>query len=316
MSKGQASAQSVAALMYKTFDKALDDGNVDAYRILKVFNELKKKNPDIRLVLSDDLTSCYWADTYSSLVMGPEHIAIQDSGTFCHELGHCLYDSILDGELPTGWNEIVSRARHISSSGTELHETLDLLNNVYYKNRATARQNYTQSVMNSLGVTLEQYEKQWADYYRQVLSGLSNEKQVKARLAELGLNNELIDEITSNGIEPKKIAENYINNEINKEFSRIDLISYGEYGTISDIIASVFNGKKRDSFLRPLNYTYSHSAEYYRNGENYAFHEIIANFTQLKLCGNNFALAKLKSVFGEEFYNVLEETFNKFCDYK
>lgn len=41
-----------------------------------------------------------------------------------------------------------------------------------------------------------------------------------------------------------------------------------------------------------------------------AFHEMIANFTDMKLEGNSQALSELRDVFGDDFYNWLNYAFN------
>ena len=44
------------------------------------------------------------------------------------------------------------------------------------------------------------------------------------------------------------------------------------------------------------------------------FDEIIANFTQVKMSGNTKALRKIRDIFGDEFYLLLEDTFNKLLE--
>ena len=57
-----------------------------------------------------------------------------------------------------------------------------------------------------------------------------------------------------------------------------------------------------------------HAKEYYAKNKKLSFHEIIANFTQLKMSGNTKALNELRNIFGDEFYLALEDTFNKLLE--
>ena len=303
-------------LMYNTFDKAMDNGNIEAYYILKTFVELKNQNPNLKIVIGND-SRCYWDNSsYKAIVIGREHVEMQDSGTICHELGHCLYDSILGGKLPDNWNHIVKRAKKISSNGNEMDSVCASLRYRHISTYDDSLQILSKDIHDSVGLTLKEYQKQLADQYSNQLKGLK-ESEVRKMLTAIGLNKEDIDEIISKGIDPLKIAEVDLSNRAMKIYEKINRTQYPQYCAISDMIDAVYKGKKRDLKGKPIYLTYQHGAEYYKiHPKNGSFHELIANFNALKMLGSNGSLSALKSMFGEEFYNVLEDTFNKFCNYK
>lgn len=303
-------------LMYNTFDKAMDNGNIEAYYILKTFVELKNQNPNLKIVIGNGNDS-YWDRTAKAIVIGREHVAMQDSGTLCHELGHCLYDSILGGKLPDNWNHIVKRAKKISSNGNEMDSVCASLRYREISTYDDSWQILSKDIHDSVGLTLEEYQKQLADQYSNLLKGVK-ESGVRYILEVKGLDKEVIDEIISEGIDPLKIAEADLNNRVWKIHDKINRTQYPQYCAISDMIDAVYKGKKRDLKGKPIYTTYNHGGtKYYKiRPKNGPFHELIANFNDLKMLGSNASLSALKSMFGEEFYNVLEDTFNKFCNYK
>ena len=314
MHRGQASDGKVVNLMYNTFDKAMDNGNIEAYNILKTFVELKRRDPDIRVVIGNGPRS-YWSSSTSSIVINPEYVKIHASGTLCHELGHCLYDSILGGKLPDNWDDIVARAKLTSSNGNVMGivcNDLRVRNDLIWND---SRQILRKDIHDSLGLTLSEYQKVLADKYSNMLNGLT-ETDVRNMLTAIGLDKRNIDKIISEGVDPLKIADADLTVRASKISDKIYRTQYPHYTAISDMIDAVYKGEKYDLKGKPIYTSYGHSAEYYKTGQkNLQFHELIANFNALKMLGADPSFA-LKSMFGEEFYNVLEDTFNKFCNYK
>lgn len=316
MHRGQASDGKVVNLMYNTFDKAMDNGNIEAYNILKTFVELKRRDPDIRVVIGNG-PGCYWSSSTSSVVISPEYVKIQASGSLCHELGHCLYDSILGGKLPDNWDAVVARAKRISSNGNAMDS---VCNSLRYRDDLIwddSCQILRKDIHDSIGLTLEEYRNLLADKYSNMLNGLT-ENEVRNILTSIGLNKRNIDKIISEGIDPLEIAEADLGNRALKISDEIYRTQYPHYCAISDMIDAVYKSEKYDLNGKSIYRPYRHKAEYYKTGStNLQFHELIANFSALKILGFDSPLSPLiKSMFGEEFYNVLEDTFNKFCNYK
>lgn len=306
---GDASDSQVEDLMYNTFKTALDNDNAEAYEILKKFNELKKNNLDLKLVFDNTSNRCYWDSVTSSIVIGKSHVDIGDSGTFCHELGHCLYDGVLGGQLPNNWNSISARARVISSNGTSMKSMGNTLRQVQNSTWSDARKIYDGIVQSQYGITLKDLEGQWTNFF----NGLSKNDVINT-LKQCGLDDEVINQIFRDGLNPRDLATNYIGDVfIFPIYDEINRTQFGKYCAISDIIASVYEGQNVDLNGKEIFTTYAHDLNYYRRMPiNASFHEIIANFTQLKITGDANSLKQLKKIFGEEFYNMLEDTFAEF----
>ena len=80
---------------------------------------------------------------------------------------------------------------------------------------------------------------------------------------------------------------------------------------LADLIDAIYKGKAPKNI--DFDYlTERHRADYYSRKS--PFVEIIANFTALKVTGKEHDLQLLKNVFGEEFYNMLDTTFQKMVE--
>jgi len=76
-----------------------------------------------------------------------------------------------------------------------------------------------------------------------------------------------------------------------------------------DIIDAVYAGELKASNDINLLRLYGHGKEYFSSIQN-QFNEIIANFTDLKVNNQEQELQMLKDLFGDDFHNMLETTFN------
>lgn len=103
--------------------------------------------------------------------------------------------------------------------------------------------------------------------------------------------------------------------EIKHEITRTQ---YGNDAAMSDIIDAVYMGEGKDLNGDDLKLTYVHGKSFYdslgADATRAAFNEIQANFTQIKMSGEQESLDKIKATFGEEFYNTLEQTFNEYLE--
>lgn len=309
--KGTKSDQQVVDLMYKTFNDAIDNGNLEAIGVLKMFNELKKDNPDLRVALSNDSSSCYWQRNISTIVIGKVNVASGDSGAFAHELGHCLFDCVLGGKMPDNWDSIVSRARVISS----YNDTMDQVGNTLYNVHAYAcnesKRIYNQILKDDFGLSIKKYQKVLEKKYKQLLS--ESAIDIDFKLRQRGYDSKLIDEVFDGTIDAKDLANIEIRNDIGSIKDQINRTQFGYCCALSDLIDAVYEGTGKNLKGEKLKTTYCHGREYYLTGnKNFPFHEIIANFTHLKMSGKEQSLSVIRDMFGDKFYETLEETFSKF----
>lgn len=78
-----------------------------------------------------------------------------------------------------------------------------------------------------------------------------------------------------------------------------------------DIIDALFGGTRKDLNGNGIKLRYGHGSDYYLANQQSQFDEMIANFTQLKVANSQNDLNMLREICGEDFYNMLENTFNE-----
>ena len=138
---------------------------------------------------------------------------------------------------------------------------------------------------------------------------------LRLKLKQLNYGDDVIDMIFTKDYDADDVATATIMGAISELKDQIYNTKYSDYIALSDIIDAVYEGEKLDLNGNQIKTTYTHGSEYYSNsGANASFHEIIANFTQIKISGHQNSLDCIRAMFGEEFYNLLEETFSKFCN--
>ena len=311
---GDSSNSEMIDFMDQTFKKLLSEDSEYADDLINILIELKKQNPEVSFKISDTGSS-YWDLNNKTLCLGDNYIKWGDSGTFSHETGHLLFDLILDNKLPDNWDDIAAKAR-VYSSNTGNANLKDFLADLHSHEQANYNKaiNSVENEIKSLGY------KSTQDYIDQMSSLIEkNLEDIKSGMGSYaliagGMDSNLVkyiqDSINDN-ISPKDIMTNYVNSQIKTVKESFDRLTNG--GTdcaISDIICSIYEGTYNDLNGNYLDYTYSHPSSYYTS-ETYAFHEIIANYAQLKLSGNTEALKQIRDIFGDEFYNTLENTFDQ-----
>ena len=306
------SDQQLVALMFNTFKDAMNNDNQKALSVLKMFNTLKKNNPDLKIALATDSTMAYWDRSESAIVIGKNTTY---SNVLLHELGHCLYDSVLDGKLPNNWDKISANARYISSNNKVMGNfgnSVSNLDNYIYN---MAKEQFEFKLKNDYGLSLDEYEEVIAKQYSQILADGLEGDDLRLKLKQLNYGDDVIDMIFTKDYDADDVATATIMGAISELEDQIYNTQYSDYIALSDIIDAVYEGEKLDLNGNQIKTTYTHGSEYYSNSEaNASFHEIIANFTQIKISGHQNSLDCIRAMFGEEFYNLLEETFSKFCN--
>lgn len=135
---------------------------------------------------------------------------------------------------------------------------------------------------------------------------------VEKYLEEIGLDEDEIEKcMEADTITYREIAIIKYSNEINTMEDMFYRKHYGEKADISDIIASVFRDTEFEIDGEYFCVGYGHDYNYYNSCINNDIHELIANFTALKMNGNKKELKQIKEIFGKEFYSMLDNLFEK-----
>ena len=311
LNSGTQSNLSVMNLLYTTLAQAYNNGNPYALKLTQLVTELKKSNPQISLQTLN-YNNAYWDIQNKQLCMGPSGIAMGDSGTIMHELGHGLFDMILNGELPKNWDTIVGKSRVISSNNGTLNNFGDILKRKGAELNARAEQEFL-SNLEAQGKTLDSYTRELEKHYSGIFKNTT--ELLTRKLKDLGYSEDRINAMINGKVTPSAAAQQQIYAEKSLINDKLWRTQEGDYCALSDIVDAVFIGNKKDVYNNDIYLNYQHGKEYYLrcgNSRLYEFHEIIANFTQLKMTGKQHHIKMLRDIFGNDFVDTLEQTFESF----
>lgn len=140
-------------------------------------------------------------------------------------------------------------------------------------------------------------------------------------LSALGLSRDYINSLRKNGVDsshfsPEQAADIEIAEYYKMKYLEVTNKEYRELLSISDIIDAVYlHGKMYNGPLKvkPLKY-HNYTGDDARNLVS-SFHEMIANYTQVKVMGNQEDIKGLEELFGTEFITMLEEVYQGFYKY-
>ena len=310
LNTGDTSDPRVVNMIQDSFEKWMG-GNLYAEKLANQLIKLKQKYPALTFGINPDGGS-YWNGSILTLRLGVNQVKWGDSGTLAHETGHLLFSLVLDEELPDNWNNIVAKSRVLSSNinNGKLMSMVDNLQKSRNQNYDKARELFIKEIRKKGYRTQAEFIQELERYLNKV--GMES---IIDLFKKEGIGSDIIDLIKDPNITPKDVATAYANGKISAIAEKLDRLKEGGSDcAISDIICSVYEGTHRDLNGKWLSYTYGHSQQYYSQDPLNAFHEIIANFTKLKISGNTKALEQIKNIFGDEFYFKLEETFNKLLE--
>lgn len=308
LNTGNISDPKVVKLIQDSFEKWMGDSPY-AEKLASKLIKLKQKYPELTFEIDPD-GGCYWYNGTKTLRLGNNNIIWGDSGTLAHETGHLLFDLVLNEKLPKKWDNIVAKARVLSSNknNAQLLSTLSNLNDAYYANYDKAIEEFNQLIRKMGYGSQAEYVQAFESY----LNKVDTDRVIDWLKGEGIIDSNTAKSLKGPGITKKDIATVYVKGKISTIKESLNRLKEGGSDcAISDIICSVYEGTNKDLNGREIYWTYSHSEEYYSKVPILAFHEIIANFTQLKMSGNTKALEQIRNIFGDEFYLELEKTFNK-----
>lgn len=303
MKTGQPSNQAAIDVFYDVFKEGLDNGDEEALKVIKRITEIKQKNPNFTITPYKG-TSC-WDDLSSTIFFNVDEPI--GKGMLCHELGHALFATGVDGEMPDNWSSILREAR--DSLNKDPGRKMTILSEIWSAKPAI-KAKAEQEVLKYLPFdTIDDFENQLTKQYEKILE--KSPYEIAESLRKQNYDWETINNVINGGCSARDLAKISIKSEVNVFYTEIFRTQYGDITAVSDIYDAVYDGKPYDSGR----WLAGHGSAYYKKAyalgyNNRAFDEIIANFTQLKLTGNDKYLYSVKYLYGDEFYKTLEDTFN------
>ena len=294
------------------FNEAMYSGNKDALGIMKMLTAIKTLNPNLTIEV-DANNGNYWSLDDSTLVIGSNTLESKNLDTVYHELGHCLFDSLMGGEVPENFSHAIDSAKYIYHGSPFSEFFTKTLKGLEYSTRVEANIAYENNLKQSLGISIDERVKTLSENYTSFF-GHMNVDEINSVLNEYGMDFE--DFLYNYSGSLIDLAHDLAIVEIrNQELAIQDKIfraKYGAYTSLSDMVDAVHSGSNYGINGEHIYKFYQHGETYYKQESNFQFHELIADFTSLKLTGSTEALNYVKGMFGDELYNILDSTYKKF----
>ena len=333
LKSGRKSDPKAVSLLYQTLSMAYTKGNPYAAQVIKTVMKIKQMDPNFCLT-SQTYSDCHFSSSGSNIEIGKIHTAMLDHGTIMHELGHALYYYISHELIPTTWYSASQNARDRMTYDRNAAQTLGQLENYLYQVQqycgSQAQIEYENELIRTKRKTIAQYQQSLARTlgYKAVFMKQTTIKNLTETLEKLGYHSTLITDLVTdfsrNGFDKNKAAQAIIDANLKKISDRIARTQYSDACALSDIISALTFGRNQDLRGRQIFVTYRHSADYYDfydydsgktrprtpvDREIAAYHEIIANYTQLMMTGSPQNIRSLYTILGQDFSNLLYSTF-------
>lgn len=333
LDSGRKSDPKAVSLLYQTLSMAYTKGNPYAPQVIRTIMKIKQMDPNF-CITSQTYSDCHFSSSGSNIEIGKLHTAMLDQGTIMHELGHALYYYISHEIIPTTWYSASQDARNRMTYDRNAAHTLGQLENylsqVQQYCESQAQIDYEDELIRTKRKTIAQYQQSLARTlgYKAVFMKQTTIKNLTETLEKLGYHSKLITDLVTdfskNGFDKNKAAQAIIDANLKKISERIARTQYSDACALSDIISALTFGRNQDLRGRQIFVTYRHSADYYDyydydsgktrprtpvDREIAAYHEIIANYTQLMLTGSPQNIHSLYTILGQDFSSMLYSTF-------
>ena len=275
------SDMAVNSLVEQLF-QSVDENNIEGSLFVQRLKSLIEDGQIIITTSKDDMEACYNPD-FNYVSMGSrKYIENGNYTVLAHELGHYFHRQVLDSKMPSNFDEIVSFARTMATDNGTLEKASQV-----YKEKISKANEQAQSEVN---MTLQEKMQEFISLQKYFIqNGVRPITAIKMAKEQI-----YADRISTN-------YDRIINDENQLEYTP----------ELADIIDAVFEGKKRDTNGKFFALTRGHGSEYFSTRES-QFSEMIADFTALKVTGKKHDLEMLRTMFGNDFYNMLNTTFSHF----
>ena len=299
MNDGMGDINLIAALI-ANYRFLLSSGSIYANEIYHLIN-IKQQVPEFTYESIED--GAHFSSTKNRVCMDDTNI-----DTLNHETGHALFNYLAGREIPKEFEDLISRLRenpeYLAKVAEYSKRFLDLKNNVEREVEETFMKSYDESIT-------EEKRKEIEDF----INNLNQREKEKYR--KLGYSEELLDIILG---EMYTVEEYIAQDRRIKKQNMVDLIlrtQYGPFISIGDFYDGIYVGKFKGGVLidaqgEKIKPTFGHGIEYYSRGTEWAFNEMIANYSSIiKSKDSKLGLQQLKEHIGEELYMLLEEYYQK-----
>lgn len=283
----------------------------EVYKVMAKLLEMDSAGKGVKVTCDGVRGSCCWSST-GMMNLGLPTINGKNYETVFHESGHYFFGGVLGEQLPSDYSTMRYNAikKLQSTAGREQIEILT-------DNISEIRKYVSSVANNSLDRSATQRGYDGLSGYREALI----QKYAKLIGSPDAVQSSLENVVRSNSSKPLeqvKIAKDvnlsnpvecadyHINLMRSKITDHLMRTEFDDYSTISGMLDSLTQG---DILI-----SYGHGANYFNSNlarkELSSYHELIADYTKLKIGGNNHTIKYLRQLFGDELIDQLDATYN------
>ena len=300
-------ARAVYFLAYDSALKGKTGDSAEAARVMSKILELDKSGKSL-FVYSNGGKSCSHR-RLTSINLASSTVDSRDAGTIFHETGHYLFGNVLNENVPSNFGDARLRAISTLRGSGNADFVKALKSNTrevsYYSDYKAVR---------TLNKTLANRGYSSIDAYKSHLVNLYSAQNTSQRVSTLMKQSSTVGSMYSGSFE-KTIKPNFdfadpltcanfeISSMLNKSSDAVSR-STGSFVTVSGMIDSL---TKSEDY-----YFYGHSREYFESAQNplrNVYHELIADYTSLRVKGDTKSIGLLRQLFGKELMDMLEKTY-------
>lgn len=282
-----------------TYRKLLSENNKYAYEVNQLI-EIKKHNPEFILK---------YVKNGAFFNGGKQIIGMEDANidTLNHEMGHALHHYLVSKKLPLEYIDIMIR---LQNDKRILEKTVEYSIR-FQELKSIIQDEVEENYMKKYDETItEEKKKEIQSFLDEEIAG-KKEKYLK-----LGYTEEAIDLILSNTY----TLEEYLKNDRRvKKNNMVDLILRTRYSPLlctADYLDAIHRGKFKSNELsdqndEPIKSAYGHGIAYYRRSLDWAFGEMIANYSEIIKSKNpEEGLITLRYYIGNELVDYIKEYYD------
>lgn len=264
---------------------------------VKILIEMKKNNPDFHIELTDD-GACY---TESEKTIYLDNLNPQ---VFHHELGHAFFDIIYKKYIPEDFKELLKKLNRSTVTRIKL-ENYDSL---YSKTSSKV----SDRIWEKISKSKETYDM---DKIKLYLSSFTD-----------GLEQKLIDRGYNPAVVKRILSETYSAEEFIRQEERIShgelldtmlRIEHSSVQGLGDFFDGIYKGAYHDGTMTGILSGasisgYGHGRNYYSQGIEYVFDEMIANYAAIiKMAGPEIGMTRLEKYLGSQLAQMISNTYNQ-----
>ncbi len=140
------------------FFNQIENGNYDALQIMDSLTKIKKDDPLFKIVLDNEYGG-YYSSEENVMHLSKNEIENNNSMLFFHEIGHCLFDKMLQGKSPSNIKKLFDEAQKSYTKNKEISKSIrQKLETFKFFLKTDAKANVEERIIESGYKSVEDYK--------------------------------------------------------------------------------------------------------------------------------------------------------------